>query len=176
MLDQVGGRLRHAPSEAQRTQPAFFVDQGDDLGLWAALAHQQRGAEAEYAAIEELLKLRPDEVRQRRRGEVVLYGLVEGLDVVTNNLVEGAALDPAAPVAVARPARRGGSRRSRRGSSGRDVEHGARRRREQAKPPASANRSAATYAAKECSCQSCPTALLARDTRSRIQHRHSTLP
>ncbi len=71
--------------------------------LRAVLAHQERGAAAEHAAIEEPFKLLSDEVRQRCRGEAILYGLVEGLDVVANNLVEGAALDPAAPVAVARP-------------------------------------------------------------------------
>jgi hypothetical protein len=143
VVDQVGGRLRHAPSEARGTKASPFAAQGDDLRLRAALAHQECGAAAEHGAIEEPFKLLSDEVWQRCRGEAILYGLVEGLDVVADNLVQRAALDPSALVAVARPARRRrvaqrhAGRRSRRGSGG-DAEHGAQPRTEQANAIATA--------------------------------------
>jgi PD-(D/E)XK nuclease superfamily len=76
MLPQVGRGLRHAPAQARRTKASTLAAQGDDLRLRTCLAREQRGTSTQHTAIEKPLELAPDEVRQRRRGEAVLDGLV----------------------------------------------------------------------------------------------------
>jgi hypothetical protein len=87
-FDQVGGRLCHSPAEARWTEAPPFAAERDRLDLAALRAHEQRGSTAEQTAVEVAFELVTNEGGQRRGDEAFLGRDVEGLEVVSDDLVE----------------------------------------------------------------------------------------
>jgi len=109
VVDEVRCGLRHPPPEARRTEAASFARKRQQTPFVAVFALEDGKATTQQAAVEVALELATDEVRQRGVNVPVFHGGVEGLQVLTHQLVQRAQLRAPAFVYVA-PVGRGRTR------------------------------------------------------------------
>lgn len=100
MLDEIGGRLRHAAAQARRTEAAALAAESHQVLHVACVALHPREAAAQQATIEVAFELSAHEWWQRRSIKTRCDGGVECLDVVTDDCVERGGLGAAALVAA----------------------------------------------------------------------------
>ena len=92
MVDEIERGLGHATAQTRGTEAAPVTAEGHQPALAAVLAGEHGEASAEQTTVEIALELAPYELGQRGRGEAVLYGGVERLQIFPHHPVQGAAL------------------------------------------------------------------------------------